>query len=191
MGMAASTRKRSTAETYVALLRGINVGGKHLLPMASLAAIFVGEGCTGVRTYIQSGNVVFSATAALAVGLAERVRERVAAEFGFRPPVLLRTGRELAAVAGANPFLTEGADPASLHVGFLERAPTPEQCAALDPDRSPGDRLVVCGREVYLHFPNGVARSKLTSAYLDSILGTTSTFRNWRTVLNLVEMTGA
>src|ERR1700677_4931867 len=95
--------------TYVALLRGINVGGKHLLPMKDLAAIFVQAGCTNVRTYIQSGNVIFSAPAPLLKRLPELIMERIAARFGFRVPIVIRTPQQLARTIRGNPFLQAGA----------------------------------------------------------------------------------
>lgn len=173
---------------HVALLRGVNVGGKHRLPMNDLAAIFTEAGCSGVATYIQSGNVVFRAPAARARALPGLVEAAIAERFGFRTPVVIRGAGEMARVARANPFLAAGADPGTLHVAFLAGRPSPARVAALDPGRSPPDAFVVRGLEVFLHLPNGAGRSKVTNAWLDSALATTSTIRNWRTVLALLEM---
>jgi uncharacterized protein (DUF1697 family) len=180
----------SRGGTFVALLRGINVGGKNMLPMRDLVALFERAGCTDVRHYIQSGNVVFRAESSLAARIAQVVAAGIERGFRIRVPVVVRSGKELAAVARGNPFLTAGGDPESCHVLFLADAPTKKQSAALDPGRSPPDSFVVKGREVYLSCPNGVARTKLTNAYFDSMLKTTSTGRNWRTVLKLTEMSG-
>lgn len=179
------------AAPHVALLRGINVGGRHRLPMADLAAAFAAEGCAEVRTYIQSGNVLFLAPAARVAAVAGAVEAALAARFGFRAPVVIRSAAELARVARGNPFLAAGADPATLHVAFLAGRPAPGRVAALDPRRSPPDAFAVRGREVYLHLPDGVARSKLTSSWLDAALATTSTLRNWRTVLELLARSSA
>jgi len=103
-------------------------------------------------------------------------------------PRLRATAAELRNPFGANPFLGEQFDPKTLHLAFLADRPTATRVRALDPDRSPADRFVLRGREIYLCLPNGVARSKLNDAYLDSTLGTTSTLRNWKTVTRLVEM---
>ena len=178
----------ATSRPYVALLRGINVGGRHKLLMRELAAMFVEAGCEDVRTYIQSGNVVFRADPSLADGLSARITTAIAASHGYQIPVVIRTAADLARVVRGNPFLADGADPTKLYVGFLAEAPDPAKVARLDPDRSPPDAFVVRGDEVYLHFPNGVARSKLTNNYLDRTLGTVSTIRNWRTVCKLHEM---
>jgi uncharacterized protein (DUF1697 family) len=171
---------------HVALLRGINVGGKNMLPMTELARLFEAAGATSVETYIQSGNVVFRASKV--EGLVAKVEAQIAKRFGFEVPVVLRSAAELAAVVDRNPFLRAGVDADLLHVAFLAGAPDAKLAAALDPNRSPGDAFDVRGREIFLHLPGGVARSKLTNAWFDSKLGTTTTIRNWRTVLKLLEM---
>ena len=176
------------SSTYVALLRGINVGGKNKLPMKDLVAILERAGCTRVRSYIQSGNVVFDAEPKLAAGLGAHVSAEIARRFGLRVPVMLRTARELRAVASKNPLLEAGASVESLHVVFLAEDPGKSRAATLDPDRSPPDTFVVRAREIYLSCPNGVGKTKLTNAWLDAKLGTVSTGRNWRTVLTLVAM---
>jgi uncharacterized protein (DUF1697 family) len=176
---------------YVALLRGINVGGKNRLPMSGLNDIFSGVGCRGVETFIQSGNVVFQAAERVARAVPEAVSEGISKRFGFRIPVVMRSATELQHAAKANPFLRAGIDLATLHVAFLADRPAVARLASLDPLRSPPDEFVAVGREVYLRLPNGGARSKFTNAYWDTKLATTSTVRNWRTVLKLVEMTTA
>jgi uncharacterized protein (DUF1697 family) len=177
--------------THVALLRGINVGGKNKLPMKELAALFEAAGCRAVRTYIQSGNVVFVAPPAAARRLPLQISTAIEKRYGYRVPVVLRTAEELQAVAAGNPFLRAGADPVTLHVAFLAGGPTATASAALDPRRSPPDEFVLKGRELYLKLPNGVSGSKLTNAYLDKTLGTISTLRNWRTVLELIAVSSA
>ena len=175
---------------YIALLRAINVGGAKKLLMADLRAMFEAAGCTDVRTYIQSGNVVFQAELALAARIPALIEAEIAAGKGFQVPVVTRSAAEMDTVARGNPFLAAGADPARLHVGFLAEAPTAERIAELDLDRSPSDAFEVRGREVYFHFPNGTARSKLTVDYFDRTLGTVCTMRNWRTVRKLLDMAG-
>lgn len=176
--------------THVALLRGINVGGKHILPMAELVHMFEEAGAVGVRTYIQSGNVVFSATPTAAKRLVRRVEETIQKERGFEARIMTRTCEEVADVARRNPLVTTACDPKRHHVGFLAEAPDPARIAGLDPHRSPGDRFVVSGDVIYVHYSESVRDSKLTGAYFDGVLGVASTFRNWRTVLKLAEMLG-
>jgi uncharacterized protein (DUF1697 family) len=178
-----------TGQTHVALLRGINVGGKNKLAMKDLAAIFAGAGCSDVQTYVQSGNVVF--TPERVDGLGERIAEEIAGRFGLRVPVILRSAAEMRGVVRGNPFLKAGVSEELVHVYFLAcEAPEKAVVKALDYERSPGDSFVVVGREIYLHLPHGVARTKLTNAYFDRQLGTVCTMRNWRTVLTLAEWMG-
>lgn len=171
---------------YVALLRGVNVGGRNRLPMEALKALLVEQGHAAVKTYIQSGNAVFTAHGQPAEQMARCIGEGLSSSFGLQVPVVLRSADELLSAAAAHPLLSDGVDPKHLHVGFLSRTASPEQIARLDPRRSPPDRFLVVGDHIYLHFPNGVARSKLTSAYLDSRLGAVVTVRNWKTVQALV-----
>jgi uncharacterized protein (DUF1697 family) len=175
------------AVVHVALLRGINLGGRRL-PMKDLAAVFRDAGCENVQTYIQSGNVVYGADPALAGRLPALIEEAIAERFGLDVPIVTRTAAEIDDVVSRNPFLKPGADLKTLHVAFLKDRPAASRVAALEPSRSPPDAFVLRGREIYLRCPNGVARSKLTTQYFDSRLRTISTARNWRTVLKLQEM---
>jgi len=179
------------ASAYVALLRGINVGGKNMLPMKDFAAMLAKAGCTDVRTYIQSGNAVFRCSPELARRIPDLIVEAIAKKFRFRVPVILRSGKEVRAAMEANPFVKSVADTKMLHVGFLADRPDPSRVAGLDPQRSPGDTFQVLDREIYLHVPNGMGKTKLSNTYFDSKLDTISTFRNWRTVQTLVEMAEA
>jgi uncharacterized protein (DUF1697 family) len=175
--------------THVALLRGINVGGKNPLPMKALAEEFNAAGCGNVRTFIQSGNVIFSAPSGKGESeLAQLLGARLAERFGYTASLVLRTTEELRAAIANNPYLALGAAEEMLHVMFLTATPDAARVEKLDPDRSPGDTFVVLGREIYLRLPTGMARTKLTNAYFDSKLGVTSTARNWRTTTKLLEM---
>jgi uncharacterized protein (DUF1697 family) len=174
---------------FVALLRGINVGGKNILPMKALALMFEEAGCADVQTLIQSGNVVFAASPSAAKKATAAVASAIVERFGFRAPMTLRSAPDLAKIAADNPFLRAKADPDKLHVAFLAAFPKPARIALLDPKRSPGDDLIVQRSEIYLHLPNGAGRTRLTNDYFDRTLETTSTVRNWRTVLKLVDLT--
>jgi len=166
---------------YVALLRGINVGGNNKLPMKDLVSICEGAGCTDVVTYIQSGNVVFSSSKDVAKAIEAAINKK----HKLSVPVVIRTDKELAAIVKSHPF---DDDEEHLHVMFLADAPSAAQVKALDPQRSPGDEYVVKGNEIFIRAPNGVGRSKLTTTYFDAKLKTVSTMRNWRTVLKLHEL---
>jgi uncharacterized protein (DUF1697 family) len=158
--------------------------------MAELVKLFTAAGCTDVQTYIQSGNVVFTARGD-AVQLAAELQARIEARFGFAVPLVTRSAAEWKSALEHNPFLARGLAPETLHVAFLAARPSARAAASLDPERSRGDEFLLRGRELYLHLPNGVARTKLTNAYLDATLGTTSTLRNWRTVEKLQELSSA
>ncbi|MGE0143356.1 MAG: DUF1697 domain-containing protein [Planctomycetota bacterium] len=171
---------------HVALLRGINVGGKNKLPMKDLAAIFEASGARDIVTYIQSGNVVFTATAALARAIPTVVEDGIEQRFGFRVPMVIRSASHLAAVLAGCPFA--GKPTELLHVFFLSAKPTAQVLATLDPAHSPPDEMRVVGQEIWLHCPKGLARSKFTNAWLDRKLGVVSTARNHQTLTKLVEL---
>ena len=174
----------ASRQTFAALLRGINVGGTNKLPMRELEGLFGSLGHEQVATYIQSGNVVFRSAGSDAKRVAAAIESAVAEQFGLDVRVLLRTHAELEAVRSACPY------DESVHVVFLESAPSAAEIKALDPDRSPGDSFAVAGREIYLSLPAGAGRSKLTLSWFERRLGIAGTQRNWNTLLKLIEMTG-
>lgn len=169
---------------YVALLRGINLAGRRKVAMADLVRCFGEAGCEEVRTYIQSGNVVFSSTVRSEARLRAALEERVRDATGFDVAVVVRTGKEMAAVVEANPF--PEAEPARLLVGFLAEKPPPSAVAGLEAAVTAKEGFVVNGREIYLDLPDGIGRSKAPIA-LDRIKPTV-TARNWRTVTRLAEL---
>jgi uncharacterized protein (DUF1697 family) len=174
---------------FVALLRGINVGGKNTLPMAELRAALTALGLEDVATYLQSGNVVFRSQGGEARHLAAAVQQRIAEVFEIGVAVLVRTPAELRTIASGNPYLRDEADLTKLHVVFLDPAPATSAKAPLDPNRSPPDRFSLRGREIYLHLPNGAGRSKLTIDYFEQRLGVNATARNWKTLTKLIALT--
>jgi uncharacterized protein (DUF1697 family) len=117
-----------------------------------------------------------------------QVTREIARIHGYPGRIVLRSAAELKAAYKANPFVKAGAPHEMLNVYFLADQPEPAAVKALDPDRSPGDSFVVKGREIFLHLPQGMARTKLTNAYFDARLKTCSTARNWNTVGKLVEL---
>jgi uncharacterized protein (DUF1697 family) len=173
----------SARRTLVALLRGVNVGGRNSVPMAGLRSVLEELGLEDVTTYIQSGNVVFRSHAPVR-SLPATMERAIADAFGVRPTVVLRTPAELGAVVDGNPF----PDTARVHVVFLERKPAAGAAGGLDPERSPGDAFALDGRELYLHLGNGAGRTKLTGDYLERTLGVRGTQRNWNTVVKLLEL---
>jgi uncharacterized protein (DUF1697 family) len=157
--------------------------------MAALREMLRLAGLEDVTTVAQSGNVLCRCSAS-EHEVAATVAEAIEQAAGMRVGVVVRTAAELVAVAGRNPFLGAGCDvdPARLHVAFLTQRPAPSDEAALDPGRSRPDAFVVSGREVYLHYPSGSGRTRLTLDYLERQLGVTGTARNWRTVQRLASL---
>ncbi len=158
-----------------------------MISMAELRSLLASIGLEDVRTYIQSGNVVFRATGDGNV-LSSQIEREISGAFGVGPAVILRTAPELQAVAASNPYLSREADVSKLHVVFLDAAPSAGAVAELDPNRSPPDEFTVEGREIFLQLPNGAGRSKLNLDYLERVLGVRGTQRNWNTVLKLIEL---
>jgi uncharacterized protein (DUF1697 family) len=170
---------------YVGLLRGINVGGKTKVAMAALRDTCASIGCEDVVTYIQSGNVVLRSPLN-AAKLRTALEGAIADEFGFNPAVMIRTAKEMAAVVDRNPY--PDTDEKNRHVGFLHAAPdaaTKKCLAALD---CAPEELAVVRSEIYLHLPNGMGRANLPVKMERCLRPTPITFRNWRTVTKLVEL---
>lgn len=174
---------------YVALLRGINVGGHNKLPMAGLRAVATDCGFGDVATYIQSGNVVFTARAG-AKKVAALLHDAILAELGVNTRVVVRTGAQLQSIVECNAFVARGADTKLLHVAFMYEESTPT-LDAVDPQVYAPDEIAVDGTEAYLYVPNGLGRSKLANETILRKLGILGTTRNWRTVTTLAEMTAA
>ena len=173
----------------VALLRGINVGGHAKISMKDLRELFGEMGFEGVKTYLQSGNVVFSDPVGAAPGeLRKRIEKRLAEGLGVPAGVLLRTGESLAETIAANPYLDREDDPTKLHVTFLVEKPTPEQAAALQTPAGETAQFTLAGDEIHLHVPGGYGRTKLNNAFIERRLGIAATTRNWKSVKALHEL---
>jgi uncharacterized protein (DUF1697 family) len=173
------------AATYIALLRGINVG-RNILKMERLRELCAELGAKNVRTYVQSGNVVFSAEGP-AEQWADRIGKKLVGESRLPVHVIVRTASEMAAVLADNPFLREkGIDTARLAVTFLQHEPTKEALAAVGAMKLGSERFHCSGKELYLYCPKGFADAKLYT--LDRVLGQKTTVRNWNTVVKLCEM---
>lgn len=172
---------------WIALLRGINVGGKNVLPMKDLTALIETAGCTDVKTYVQSGNAVFRSSNATAPQLATRIARAIAQSRKFAPSVLVLSIRELEQVVAANPFPEAESEPKSLHVFFLAESPKSPNVASLNSIKAESETFVLKGRAFYLHAPDGIGRSKLAQR-AERLLGVDATGRNWRTVTTVLAM---
>lgn len=174
----------SLMATYIALLRGINVGG-NVLRMERLRDIWAELGFPNARTYVQSGNIVFEASGS-ASGWVERMEQRLAEETRLPVSVLLRSRAEWKRLIARNPFAAEaGIDLTKLHVTFLASAVDAAGLARLNALPAGADRFQLAGSEVYLHCPQGYGKSKLANHALERALAVRATTRNWNTVNQL------
>jgi uncharacterized protein (DUF1697 family) len=172
--------------TYVALIRGINVGRHRRLSMADLREAFAAIGVEDAKTYLQSGNVVLESDRS-APALAARIEKELKRSAGLDVTVMVRTASELARLVERNPFQKER-DGKKVHVAFLDTAPRQAQLRKLDAELVAPDEFRPARRVIYLHYPNGYGRSKLTNDYLEKQLGVRSTMRNLTTVTALAEL---
>ncbi|MFD7511566.1 DUF1697 domain-containing protein [Streptomyces sp. NPDC059853] len=176
---------------YVALLRGINVGGHRRVPMAELRQVLAGLGHRAPVTHLQSGNAVFGAPRGSDPGaLARELAAALERRFGFAVDTLVLGAAELRAVAARCPYDTAALDPAKLLVFFLDGPPDRAALARVDPGRYAPGTFRTGAREVFAYFPDGMGRSRLADALTGALKGHVATARNWRTVTKLLELAG-
>ena len=172
---------------YIALLRAVNVGGCKL-PMAGLRTLCEGLGWRDVATYIQSGNVVFAATGK-AEAIEATLEKAIAQEFGLDVPVVVRTAAQWAALEASNPFARTAREaPNRLQLLVSKRPPARDAAERLMARAEAGEMVEAVRGGLWLCYPEGIARSKLTPALIDKACGSPATGRNYRTVMKLKEM---
>lgn len=176
-------------ETYIAILRGINVSGHKKINMNELKSLFAALDYKNVRTYIQSGNVIFECEPTDPRKLSEQIEQKILEKYSFDVPVLIRTYTQLVHVIRKNPFIGEsGVSRDSLYVTFLADEPQ-----SINIDKMAGlgyepDRFIISGKEVYVFCPNGYGRTKLTNNFFENRLKVKATTRNWKTLQKLAGM---
>jgi uncharacterized protein (DUF1697 family) len=174
---------------YICMLRGINVGAHKRMKMEELRASCESVGFQKVKTYIQSGNVIFQAARVSTAAVSKKIEEQIVSDFGFSVDVISRSREEMNKIIQGNPLLKEaGIDPTKLHVTFLWDSPTPGALKKLQALTLAPDRARCLGKEIYFYFPNGVSGTSLWKHPLDRVLSVTGTMRNWNTVNRLFEM---
>jgi uncharacterized protein (DUF1697 family) len=173
----------------ISMLRGVNVGGHNKIKMDALRALYESLGLRDPQTYIQSGNVVFRTEERDLVRLGKRIEDAIERKFAFRADVVLRTTSELRDAIRRNPFATRrGVDPSKLLVTFLAGDPDPEARSKVLRIKAEPEELRIDGLELYIYFPNGMARPKLSWTAIAKTLKTSGTGRNWNTVRELLEI---
>jgi uncharacterized protein (DUF1697 family) len=163
------------------------VGGSGVLPMKGLVGILEALGFGDIKTYIQSGNVVFRARDVHPSTISREIRAEIQKRFGFEPQVLLLEPTELKEVIDSNPFPEAESEPKTLHLYFLPSVPGNPDLRGLDRIRGESERVVLEGNVLYLHAPEGIGRSKL-AAKVEKLLGVPATGRNWRTVTSIMAL---
>ncbi len=171
------------------MLRGINVGGKKIVRMEKLRISFEALEFGRVRTYVQSGNVVFEAERASPDDLSKTIAEKISKDFGFPIPVVVRTSDEMGKIVGGNPFLNERElDLSKLHVTFLAALPAKNAKERIDALNAGPDQFRIRGREIYLYCPDGYGRTRLSNNAIEKALSVGATTRNWKTVSTLARV---
>jgi len=172
--------------TYIALLRGINVGGHKMVAMADLRTMLTELGFEGARSLLQSGNVVFRSQARSGAQLERLLEKEAAKRLGLQADFFVRTAVEWKAIIARNPFPKEAErDPAHLAAVFLRKTPETSAVEALQAAKSGPEKVRAEGNQLYIIYPNGFARTRLTLALIEKKLATRGTARNWNTVLKL------
>jgi uncharacterized protein (DUF1697 family) len=175
--------------TVISLLRGVNLGPHRRIKMDALRKVYESVGLQSPQTFLQSGNVVFSTQERNLASLARRIEGAIEKNFGFTSDVILRTSTELKDVIRNNPFAKrKDIDPAKLLVVFLPGDPGDEARDKLRGLRADPDELYASGRELYIYYPNGLARPKLSFAVIDKALRISGTGRNWNSVTKLLDL---
>jgi uncharacterized protein (DUF1697 family) len=173
--------------THIAFLRGINVGGKNLLPMKRLVGEIEALGLQNISTYIQSGNVVFRSRDSRNADLTRQIQSTIKENHGFSPTVIVLDLDQLENAVASNPFPEAESEPKKLHLFFFASTPKDPDLKILENLKSDNERFEIRGTVFYLHAPEGTGRSKL-AARVERSLGVSVTARNWRTVCKIMVM---
>lgn len=172
------------------MLRGINVGGRKSIKMEKLVALYESLGFINVKTYVQSGNVVFDSPRSSPEGLSNDIESKIKEVFDLRMVVLLRTSGEIQRIISSNPFFDEGGlDNSKLYVTFLSGIPSETGLTRVKETHDGPDRFAIVDREIYLYCPNGYGRARFSNTFFEKKLGVSATTRNWRTVNALFRLT--
>ena len=174
-------------KSYIALFRGINVGGNNILPMKDLRVLLEELGAAKVKTYIQSGNAIFRHESEDTPQLSSKIGAAIKESHGFEPRVLLLDWAEMEQAMVANPFPQAEAEPKTLHLYFLASVPQNPDLSRLDNLKKDNEQFKLIDQVFYLYAPDGIGRSKVAER-AEKALGVAATARNWRTVCKIRDM---
>lgn len=174
--------------TYVAVLRGINVSGQRAIAMKDLKALCTKEGFGNVMTYIQSGNIIFESGESSTKKLEKNISEMIKKHYDFEVPVVVLTEGELKNIHTNNPHVENKKDIAKLHVTLLEKTPQTKLIASVRDEKYQSDECVIDEKVIYLYCPDGYGMTKFSTTFFEKKLGVTATTRNWKTITALLEL---
>ena len=177
-------------KTYIAILRGINVGGKRKILMADLKQLLDENGFENIVTYIQSGNVIFSSDWSVKE-IEGLIKQTIFSKYGFDVPVLVRTKNEIKTIFNSNPFLSKETDINKLYVTFLSEIPSNENLEKLNTIHFSDANYSLVGSQLYICYDTKCSDSKLTNNLIEKKLNVTATSRNWKTVTKLFELSNS
>ena len=173
-------------DTFISMLRGINVSGKNTIRMEELRELYETLGFKKVQTYVQSGNVIFETSDTNPSELATKIEKKIRQKFTFDVPVFIRTKSVFEKLIKNSPF--NGKDPTRLHVTFLSDKPTKPPIEEISAAKAENEELSIIGKEIYLFCPNGYGNTKLSNSFFERKLKVRATTRNWKTVNTLFSL---
>lgn len=179
-------------QTYISFLRGVNMTGHNSIKMTDLTSLYINLGFKDAKTFIQSGNVIFSINAdKTESSISASIEKEILEKFSYTVPVMIRTNRELSDLFSVNPFLDEiEFDPAKLAVIFLHEKPSADQIKKVKDVDYPPDKFKIIGREIFIYCPNGFGRTKIYTNFFEKKMGVLGTARNWKTITTILSLIG-
>jgi uncharacterized protein (DUF1697 family) len=175
-------------ETYISFLRGVNMTGHNSIKMTDLSSLYINLGFTDVKTFIQSGNVIFTNTGKKSSSaLSSAIEQGILEKFNYIVPVMIRTSQELSDLFSVNPFFDEiGFNPAKMAVIFLHEEPSADQIKKVKEVDYPPDKFKISGKEIFIYCPNGFGKTKLYTNFFEKKMGVVGTARNWKTITTIL-----
>jgi len=176
-------------KTYISILRGINVSGQKLIKMDVLRKMVENLGFEKVKTYVQSGNVVFKAEETSFKEMEEKISAQIEKDFGFQVPVIVLDAEKLKQIIESNPFLKDTEKEVNfMHVTFLSNKPNEFDKKSIEDKKQEKEEIRFTDHAVYLYCPNGYGKTKITNNFIETKLKVLATTRNWKTTNELLRI---